>query len=208
LRTSPGSNTVKGSATTITLTVNSNNGTANTTKSGSYQTPTVYTFSGWDEKTSASAPNSLTAGTSDYAGGVSRSSTSDLYYYADYTSKAGTTVYSNNSYNLGSPTKGSTSTTYTVNYNANGGSVSPTSATTSQTTTYTFSKWTGTTGVSVSGTTVTFKQNGTATASYTSSTGAVGKVTLPTPSRTNYICLGWATSSSATTAAYSCGQQF
>lgn len=208
LRSSPGSNTVKGSATTITLTINSNNGTANTTKKGSYQTPTVYTFSGWDEKTSASAPNNLTAGTSDYAAGVSRSSTKDLYYYADYTSKAGTTVYSNNSYNLGSPTKGSTSKTYTVNYNANGGSVSPTSATTSQTTTYRFSKWTGTTGVSVSGTTVTFKQNGTATASYTSSVGAVGKVTLPTPSRTNYICLGWATSSTATTAAYSCGQQF
>lgn len=208
LRSSPGSNTVNGSATTIKLTINYNNGSANGSKSGSYQTPTVYTFSGWDEKTSASAPSNLTAGTSDYAAGASRSSNSDLYYYADYTSKAGTTVYSNNSYNLGSPTKSSTSTTYTVTYNANGGSVSPASATTSRTTTYTFSKWTGTTGVTISGTTATFTQNGTATASYTSSNGAVGKVTLPTPSRANHTCLGWSTSSTATTATYACGAQF
>ena len=59
-------------------------------------------------------------------------------------------------------------TTYTVTYNANGGSVSP------------------------SGAKVT----------------AGGSVTLPTPTKTGYTCLGWSASSSATTASYSCGTSY
>ena len=57
---------------------------------------------------------------------------------------------------------------YTVSYNANGGSVSPSSA----------------------------------------KVTAGGSVTLPTPTRSGYICLGWSTSSSATTATYSCGATY
>lgn len=191
LRASPGSNTVDSGSSTITLTVNYNNGSANATQNGTKFTRTVYSFSGWDEKTSASAPSSLTAGTNDYPESYSRSDTRDLYYYADYTSSA-STQYSNNTRSLGTPTKASTSTTYTVNYNANNGTVSPTKATASQTTTYRFSQWTGSTGVSINSSKVaTFTQTGTATASYTSSTGAVGTVTLPTPTRTNYIFNGW-----------------
>ncbi len=62
----------------------------------------------------------------------------------------------------------SASTTYTVTYNANGGSVSPSSA----------------------------------------SVTVGGSVTLPTPTRTGYTCLGWSTSSSATSASYSCGTSY
>lgn len=191
LRASPGSNTVDSGSTTITLTVNYNNGNANATQNGTKFTRTVYSFSGWDEKTSASAPGSLTAGTSDYSAGYSRSDTRDLYYYADYTSSA-STQYSNNTKSLGTPSKASTSTTYTITYAPNGGTVSPTSKTTSSTTTYTFSQWTGSTGVTINSSKVaTFTQTGTATASYTSSTGAVTAVTLPTPTRSNYIFNGW-----------------
>ena len=57
---------------------------------------------------------------------------------------------------------------YTVTYNANGGVVSPSSATVES-----------------------------------------GKsVTLPTPSKSGYSCLGWSTSSSATSASYSCGTSY
>lgn len=191
LRASPGSNTVDSGSSTITLTVVYNNGTANATQNGTKFTRTVYSFSGWDEKTSASAPSSLTAGTSDYAAGRSMSDTRDLYYYADYTSSA-STQYSNNTKSLGTPSKASTNTTYTITYAPNGGTVSPTSKTTSSTTTYYFSQWTGSTGVTINSSKVaTFTQTGTATASYTSSTGAVTAVTLPTPTRSNYLFSGW-----------------
>lgn len=191
LRASPGSNTVDSGSSTITLTVVYNNGTSNATQNGTKFTRTVYSFSGWDEKTSASAPSSLTAGTSDYAAGRSMSDTRDLYYYADYTSSA-STQYSNNTMSLGAPSKANTSTTYTITYAPNGGTVSPTSKTTSSTTTYRFSSWTGSTGVTINSSNVaTFTQTGTATASYTSSTGAVAAVTLPTPTRSNYLFSGW-----------------
>ena len=62
----------------------------------------------------------------------------------------------------------SASTTYTVIYNTNGGSVSPSSA----------------------------------------SVTAGGSVTLPTPTKAGYTCLGWSTSGSATTASYSCGSSY
>lgn len=191
LHATPGSNTVDSNSSTITLTVNYNNGSANATQNGTKFTRTIYSFNGWDEKTSASPPNSLTAGTRDYPAGYSMYDERDLHYYAVYTSSS-STQYANNTKSLGTPTKASTSTTYTVNYNANSGTVSPTKATASQTTTYYFSQWTGSTGVTINSSKVaTFTQTGTATASYTSSTGAVGTVTLPTPTRTNYIFNGW-----------------
>ena len=62
----------------------------------------------------------------------------------------------------------SASTTYTIIYNTNGGSVSPSSA----------------------------------------SVMAGGSVTLPTPTKAGYTCLGWSTSGSATTASYSCGSSY
>lgn len=208
LRSSPGDLTIDGTKSNITLTINYNNGTANGSQTGKKWTRTSYAFNGWDRKTSASAPSSVTAGTKDHAGGATYSSTSDLYFYADYTTGTSSTKYSNNTKALGTPTKSGTSTTYTVTYNANGGTVSTASATAKKTTTYTFSKWTGSnTNISVSGTSCTFTATGTVTASYKSSTSTTA-VTLPTPTRTGYKFLGWAASSTATTGTYAGGSSY
>ena len=64
--------------------------------------------------------------------------------------------------------------------------------------TYKFDKWTGSTGVSVSGTSCTFTQTGTVTASYTSTTTPAKVATMPTPTRSGYKFLGWGTSASQT----------
>ncbi len=56
--------------------------------------------------------------------------------------------------------------------------------------------------------TVTYNANG-GTISTSSATVESGKsVTLPTPSKSGYSCLGWSTSSSATSASYSCGASY
>ncbi len=193
LRSSPGSNTITNSSSTITLTVNYNNGSSNATQNGTKTSKTTYTFSGWDEKTSASAPSSLTSGTTDYSAGASRSSESNLYYYADYNNGTTSTTYSNNTKSLGTPSKASTSTKYTVTFSPNGGTVSPTSKTTTKTTTYTFSSWSpSNSNITVNSNNVaTFKATGTVTANYTSTTGSVAAISLPTPSRSNYTFNGW-----------------
>lgn len=193
LRSSPGSNTITNSSSTITLTVNYNNGSSNATQNGTKTSKTTYTFSGWDEKTSASAPSSLTSGTTDYSAGASRSSESNLYYYADYNNGETSTTYSNNTKSLGTPSKASTSTKYTVTFSPNGGTVSPTSKTTTKTTTYTFSSWSpSNSNITVNSNNVaTFKATGTVTANYTSTTGSVAAISLPTPSRSNYTFNGW-----------------
>lgn len=208
LRSSPGNLTIDGTKSNITLTINYNNGSANGSQTGQKWTRTSYAFNGWDRKTSASAPSSVTAGTKDHAGGATYSSTSDLYFYADYATSTSSTRYSGNIKALGTPTKSGTSTTYTVTYNGNGGTVSTSSASATKTTTYTFGKWTGSnTNITVSGTSCTFTATGTVTASYKSSTSTTA-VTLPTPTRTGYKFLGWATSATATTGTYAGGSSY
>lgn len=208
LKSSPGNLSIDSTKSDITLTINYNNGTTNGSQTGQKWTNTPYTFAGWDEKSSASAPSSLTSGSTDYAAGYQRSTVNDYYYYADYTAGTATPKYSNNTKALGTPTKSGSSTTYTVTYNGNGGTVSTSSASATKTTTYTFDKWTGSnTNISVSGTSCTFTATGTVTASYTSSTSTTS-VTLPTPTRTGYKFLGWATSSVATTGTYSGGSSY
>lgn len=203
LRASPGSNTITSNSSTITLTVNYNNGSANVTQSGTKYTSTTYTFSGWDERTSTYTPSSLTSGTTDYAASASRSTTADVYYYADYTAGTATTKYTNNTKSLGTPTKASTTTTYTVTFNPNSGTVSPTTKTATRTTTYPFSSWTpSNTSITINSSNVaTFTATGTVTANYTTSNGTVGTVTLPTPSRTNYTFNGWLAPNGTTYAA-------
>jgi len=89
---------------------------------------------------------------------------------------------------------------YTVTLNANGGTCSTTSLSASRTTKYTFSKWN--TNSSGSGTNYNSGQSYTTNAAlylyaiYTSST-TTAAVTLPTPTRSGYDFLGWATSSTA-----------
>ena len=113
------------------------------------------------------------------------------------------------------PTKSSTTATgYTVTFNGNGGTPSKTSATATNTTSYTFSKWN--TKADGSGTSYnaggSYTANASATlyAQYTSST-AKGSVTLPTAAqytRAGFSLLGFATGSTATTAAYAPGASY
>lgn len=99
------------------------------------------------------------------------------------------------------PTKANASAgSYKVTLNANGGTCSSSSLTAARTTKYTFSKWN--TNSSGTGTSYTSGQSYTTNAAlylyaiYTSST-TTAAVSLPTPSRSGYEFLGWATSSTA-----------
>lgn len=208
LCSSPGNLTINGTKSNITLTINYNNGNTNGSQIGQKWTQTPYAFNGWDRKTSESAPGSVMAGTKDHNAGATYESTEDLYFYADYLGGTATTKYSNNTKALGVPTKSSISIPYTVTYNANGGTVSTTSAQATKTTSYKFSKWTGSnTNITISGTSCTFIGSGTVTANYTSSTSTTS-VTLPTPTRAGYKFLGWSTSSTATTGTYKGGASY
>lgn len=197
LHDSPGSNVIANTKSNIVLTINYNNNSTNDSQTGQTWTETTYNFSGWDRATSA--PSSITAGTVDHQAGAYRSSLNDENFYAVYT-KGSTSdpKYSNNTKTLSTPTKNSTSTNYTVNFDGNGGTVSLKSTTVTKEVTYKFSKWTGTSGVSVSGTTCTFTQTGTVTANYTETLTPAKVATMPTPTRPGYVFLGWGTSTSQT----------
>ena len=99
------------------------------------------------------------------------------------------------------PTKGNASAgSYTVTLNANGGSCSKSSLSATRTTKYTFSKWN--TRSNGNGTSYSSGQTYSTNADlylyaiYTSST-STASVTLPTPTRSGYEFLGWATSATA-----------
>ena len=100
------------------------------------------------------------------------------------------------------PTKANASAgSYTVTLNANGGTCSSSSLSAARTTKYTFSNWN--TNSSGTGTSYSSGQTYSTNAAlslyaiYTSST-TTAAVTLPTPTRSGYDFLGWATSSTAT----------
>jgi hypothetical protein len=113
------------------------------------------------------------------------------------------------------PTKSSTTATGSkITFNANGGTTTKASQTATDTTKYTFSSWNtaaGGGGTSYSsGGSYTANASATLYAQYTSST-TKGSVTLPTTaqcSRAGYDLLGFATSSTATTAAYAPGASY
>lgn len=200
LLAAPPDNTVSNQKSDIILTINPNNNTGTTSQTGQTWTNSTYTFSGWDEKTSASAPNNLTSGDSDYSASKWMWSLSDLYYYADYTLvSTSDPQYSNHIVTLTNPTKRDEISTYTVKFDANGGSVSTASTSVTKKTVYKFSKWTGSTGVTISGTTCTFKQTGTVTANYNSTTTPAKISSMPIPTKSGYEFLGWGTSANQTT---------
>ena len=200
LLAAPSDNTVSNQKNEIILTINPNNNTGTTSQTGQTWTNSTYTFSGWDEKTSASAPNDLTSGDSDYSASKWMWSLSDLYYYADYTLvSTSAPQYSNHTVTLINPTKDDETSTYTVKFDANGGFVSTTSTSVTKKTVYEFSKWTGSTGVTINGTACTFEQTGTVTASYNSTTTPAKVTSMPIPTKPGYEFLGWGTSVDQTT---------
>lgn len=198
IRESPGDNIIKGAETDIVLTINYNNGNTDS-QTGKTWTETTYNFLGWDQSTSSTSPD-MTSGTVDYEGGDYRNTLNDYYYHAVY--KEGNVSepkYSNHTVTLTKPTRGEETSTYTVEFNANGGSVSTVLTSVTKKTTYEFSKWTGSTGVTINGTTCTFKQTGTVTANYNPTTTPAKVASMPIPTKPGYEFLGWGTSADQTT---------
>lgn len=92
------------------------------------------------------------------------------------------------------------STTYTVTFNANGGSCRTTSLNSTATVTFSFAGWrAGNAGIALSaGSSYTPSGNVTMYASWVANRGTYSAITLPTATRTGYDFKGWSTSSSAT----------
>lgn len=92
-----------------------------------------------------------------------------------------------------------TSTNLTVTYDYQSGTGSPASQSYTKTVTKAFKGW-STSSTATSGSTGTYKPSGNVKlyAIWGSSTNSYSSFTLPTPSRTGYNFVGWATSSSAT----------
>ena len=198
IRSSPGNNTIKNTETDIVLTIKYNNGNANDSQTGKTWTETTYNFLGWDESTSSTSPG-MTSGTVDHNPGVLRTTLNDYYYHAVY--EEGNTSdpqYSNHTVTLANPTKNDDTSTYMVKFDANGGSVSIASTSVTKKTVYEFSKWTGSTGVTISGTTCTFKQTGTVTANYNPTTTPAKVASMPIPTKPGYEFLGWGVSADQT----------
>lgn len=192
-----GSNTVSGSfditgdgnggyfGTTTTTTTKI---TATTTRKDTIK----YTFSKWKDGSG-----------NEYSSGGSYTANSAATLTAQYTSTTttGTTTCSNNAISsLATPSRAnSTVATYTITFDANGGSCSTASLQSKKTRKYTFKGW----GSSAS-TTTTLASNTTYTSATTvyavwGQSDSTAAITLPTPTRSGYTFVGWATSADATT---------
>lgn len=195
------SNTVTGS---FKITGNANGGyfgsntsttTTSITATTSRKDTTTYTFSKWNT-------NSAGTGTAYNAGG-SYTANANATLYAQYTSSTstGTTTYSNNAISgLTTPTRANTTqATYTVTFNANGGSCSTTSLQSKKTRSYSFKGWAeSSTATTALANTKTYTSAKTVYAVW-GTTDTTAEMTLPTATRSGYTFKGWSTSSTATT---------
>lgn len=145
-----------------------------------------------------------TIGTTTYAGGASYTISSNVV--ATALASAGTAVSTANKNTFPTATKAATTTTTTgskVTFNKNGGgTITPTSATSTNTITtrYSFSKWTLSGSTSALTATSAISTSTTIYANFTSSASTTyGSITLASGTRTGYTLLGWSTNSAATT---------
>lgn len=176
-----------------TVSLNANSGSCGTASLTSSATVT-YTCNGWYTATSG--------GTKRANAGAAYTPTATETVYAQWTSSTG----SYSAVTLPAATKANTTATATVTFNANGGSCSTTSLSSTATTTYSFDGWYTATsgGTRRGGTGGTYVPSASETlyAQYFSSIGTYGTIMLPTPTRTGYSFNGWATSSSATSGVF------
>lgn len=178
------------STTSRTVTYNGNTGTPGVS-SGTSQATVYYTFNGW--YTGASG------GTFKGNGGTSYTPQSNHTLYAHWSS----TIGSYSSITLPSATKSATTDSCTVSLNANGGTLSTTSLTSTATRTYTIRGWyTAASGGNYKGAPGSSYTPTSASeilyAQYDSTRGLFNMVSLPTPTRTDYVFKGWATTANAT----------
>lgn len=185
-------------STNYTITLNGNGGTSPAAKTCTRTT--TRSFSKWTLNS--------TSGT-EYAAGAKYTTNAAATFYAKWGSSTSGSVV------LGSTTRAnSPSTGYKVTYNGNGGSSSVANQSATDITQYTFTGWNSAangTGTAYNSTTsYAFTANATLYAQW-SSTTTKGSITLPTVdkcTRTGYTCIGWATSSGATTANYDPGATY
>lgn len=181
-----------------TITLNGNGGTSPTAKTCTRTT--AYSFNTWTLNS--------TSGTA-YAPGDAYTTEAAATFYAKWKGTTSGGVV------LGTTTRNNDSVTgYKVTYDGNGGTCSVAFQSATNIIQYTFSSWNSNksgTGTSYNGTSsYGFDANTTLYAQWSSST-TKGSTTLPVAgecTRTGYTCIGWATSKSATTPAYSPGASY
>lgn len=187
-----------GTKVNYTITGNANGGTWSGSNGSASRTPKyTYTQNKWNTKsdgtgTGYASKASYTANAAATLYAIWNTSTSYTYTYALPT---------------GTPTKNQT---VTVTFNANGGSTTKASQTSTRA--MTFSGWyTSASGGTKRTTDSQVSASETVYAHYGDGTSAYPSVTLPTASqctRTGYTLLGFATSATATSAAYSPGESY
>ena len=172
----------------VTFNATANGGSCSTASLNSTATIT-YSCKGW--YTAASG------GTKRASSGGSYTPSASETVYAQWNSSTGT--YS--AIILPAATKSNGTATRTVTFNGNGGST-PSAMTSTATITYKQTGWytaaSGGTSRGKAGATYTPSAAETVYAQFSSSTGSYSAITLPTPTRPDYIFKGWATSASAT----------
>lgn len=188
-------------ATGYTVTFDGNGGTPSKTSATATNT-TKYTFSKWNTKADGS-------GTS-YSAGGSYTANAAATLYAQYTSST-----TKGSVTTATATKSNGSASRKVTINANGGSSTVTSRTSTATITYACSGWytaaSGGTKRAAAGSSYTPSASETVYAQWTATTGDYPAVTLPTATqctKVGFTLLGFATTSTATTAAYAPGSSY
>lgn len=180
-----------------------NRGSTVTSKTGSYTTTSTYTFKGW-RSTGSSTPPAITAAAT-HSANTWYNISAYTWMHAVFSGPSNYTSYSNNQITFSNPGSYTAANgSYTVTLNNNGTTSTLSSAITD---TYNFSKWTNSAGSTVTSP-YTFTSTTTVTANYTKASTSNASVTLPTPTRTNYIFQGWSTSSTATTGSYAGGSSY
>ena len=156
---------------------------------------TTYSFTKWNTKSDGT-------GTAYDAGG-SYTANAAATLYAQYSSNksTGTTTYTNNAISgLTTPSRGtSTLATYTITFNANGGSCSTSSLSSNKTRSYSFKGWAESSSATTALANTTKYTAAKTVYAVWGTTDATAPMNLPTATRNGYIFKGWGTSSSATT---------
>lgn len=175
-----------------TVTLNANGGNCNISSLVAKDTVT-YKFNGWNSKSDGSG--------TDYNSTSTYKITSTRTLYAKWTEKVQTGT---GTVSLPSATNSSSSNkTITLNYQGATGGNSTSTTTYKKTTTKDFKGW-GTSSGATSGSTGTYKPPNDITlyAVWGSATYSYGAASLPTPTKTGYTFMGWATTETASNGSF------
>lgn len=196
IRSTGPSKTSSSSDSTFSITGNANGGyfisTTATSQSitATKTVTTTYSFAKWNT-------NSNGTGT-EYTPNTQVTMTKNITLYPIYNSSTKDTYKNNAISALPTPTKGDTTPyTYTVTYDALGGTVSKTSESTSTTRKWNFGGWATSSTASSANAEDSYTSN-TELWAYWTYEDIKGTVTLPTPTRVGYKFLGWGISETQT----------